>query len=314
MNIRKTTHLPLVSVIIPNYNHARFLDQRLQSVLNQTYRNIEVIILDDYSTDNSLEVIDKYRSDSRIVDVIVNEKNSGNTFLQWDKGLHLASGELVWIAESDDYCELNMLEELVSAFGHSDETVLAYTTSMIVNEKGQHRLPAHVSKNRYMDGESFICRYMGVKNMLWNASSAVFNRESALLVDRVYQTYRSAGDYMFWIELAEKGHVAVVNKQLNYFRRHDGVVTSNSESSGLQFDEVKCIMNYIDERGYISRIRKKLTYTYNSIHASQIQFVSDDVKSRVYAMWNVDSYLSNRFYVLLYRFVEFVRNKFDIVL
>jgi glycosyltransferase involved in cell wall biosynthesis len=52
---------PLVSVIIPNYNHARFLDERIQSILNQTYQNFEVIILDDKSSDNSVEVINKYK-------------------------------------------------------------------------------------------------------------------------------------------------------------------------------------------------------------------------------------------------------------
>ena len=67
------TASPLISVVVPNYNHARYLDQRLQSILNQTYRNIEVIILDDCSIDNSLEVISKYTYDSRIVSVIVRD-------------------------------------------------------------------------------------------------------------------------------------------------------------------------------------------------------------------------------------------------
>lgn len=152
--------LPLVSVIIPNYNHARFLDQRLQSVLNQTYRNIEVIILDDCSTDNSLEVIEKYRSDARIADVIVNEKNSGNTFLQWDKGIHLAQGELVWIAESDDYCELNMLEELVKAYYKKRGTVLAYSTSEYVGESGERLFhPSPINKNKYCKSACYIRRY-----------------------------------------------------------------------------------------------------------------------------------------------------------
>ena len=52
---------PLVSVIIPNYNHARFLDERIQSILNQTYQNFEVIILDDISSDNSVEFINQYK-------------------------------------------------------------------------------------------------------------------------------------------------------------------------------------------------------------------------------------------------------------
>lgn len=85
---------PLVSVIIPNYNHAQFLDERIQTVLNQTYQNFELIILDDKSTDNSLEVINKYKNDPHVSEIVVNEENSGSTFKQWHKGFELAKGLL----------------------------------------------------------------------------------------------------------------------------------------------------------------------------------------------------------------------------
>lgn len=305
---------PLVSVIVPNYNHARYLDQRLESILNQTYRNIEVIILDDCSTDNSLEVIHKYTSDARIVNVVVNERNSGNTFLQWDKGLHLAKGELVWIAESDDYCEMNMLETLVAAFYHCDGTVLAFSTSMIVNEKGECRLPVRQFRNKYLGGIAFIRRYMAIQNNLWNASSAIFCRKTALSINTSYQSYKAAGDYLFWIELAEKGRIAIVNKQMNFFRRHDNVVTSKSETNGVQFFEVKKVLDYIDDKGYVSKMRKAMTHTYNSIHAACISFCSESVKKSVYDLWDVNHYLSNRFYVRTYKMLEWLREKYDIVL
>ena len=81
---------PFVSVIIPNYNHAVYLDYRIESILSQTYKNVEVLILDDCSTDNSLDIVEKYRSDKRIVAVIQNEANSGSPFAQWKKGLAMA--------------------------------------------------------------------------------------------------------------------------------------------------------------------------------------------------------------------------------
>ena len=90
-----------VSVIIPNYCHARFLNQRIDSVLNQTYSDYEVIILDDCSTDNSREIIESYRNHPKISHIVYNEKNSGSTFIQWEKGFELARGEYIWIAESD---------------------------------------------------------------------------------------------------------------------------------------------------------------------------------------------------------------------
>ena len=105
--------LPLVSVIIPNYNHAPYLKERIDSVLSQTYKEFEVLILDDCSSDESKEIIESYRNNKHISNIVFNEKNTGNTFIQWNKGISLAKGKYIWIAESDDYCENTLLEKLV---------------------------------------------------------------------------------------------------------------------------------------------------------------------------------------------------------
>ena len=93
---------PLISIIIPNYNHALYLKQRIDSVLNQTFQDFELIILDDCSTDNSREIIERYRGNPKITQIIYNKKNSGGVFKQWIKGIEKVKGEYVWIAERDD--------------------------------------------------------------------------------------------------------------------------------------------------------------------------------------------------------------------
>src|SRR5688572_1870647 len=118
--------MSLVTVIIPNYNHASYLRQRIESVLNQTYKNIELIILDDCSTDNSREIIEKYRGHPKVSHIVYNEKNSGSTFKQWKKGIELAKGEWIWIAESDDWCEHTLLENLVHPFTKYSDISFAY--------------------------------------------------------------------------------------------------------------------------------------------------------------------------------------------
>ena len=127
---------PFVSVIIPNYNHSRYLDQRIQSVLAQTYKNFELIILDDKSTDNSVDVINKYCDNSHVSNIVVNEINSGSTFIQWQRGFNLAKGEIIWIAESDDYCELDFLEHLVNAYNAYPDSVVIYSGSQYVDSEG----------------------------------------------------------------------------------------------------------------------------------------------------------------------------------
>lgn len=96
---------PLISVIIPNFNHAPYLKQRIDSVLNQTYDNLEIFLLDDCSKDNSRKILLSYKNNPKVKEIIFNDKNSGSTFKQWEKGFELSHGEYIWIAESDDYCD-----------------------------------------------------------------------------------------------------------------------------------------------------------------------------------------------------------------
>src|ERR1700722_12672338 len=107
--------MPAVSVIVPNYNHARFLPQRLDSIIAQTFTDYELIVLDDASSDDSREVLERYAK--RIpMRLVFNEKNSGSPFIQWQRGAALASGKYLWMAESDDFADANMLKRLMEVF------------------------------------------------------------------------------------------------------------------------------------------------------------------------------------------------------
>jgi glycosyltransferase involved in cell wall biosynthesis len=106
----KVMKKPKVSIILPCYNHENYLKERLDSIFNQTYQNFEVIILDDASTDGSQDLLIEYKKHVKVSHHIINTKNSGSPFLQWQKGLELAIGDYVWIAESDDSCDINFLK------------------------------------------------------------------------------------------------------------------------------------------------------------------------------------------------------------
>lgn len=123
----------LLTVIIPSYNHGYFLKQRIDSVLNQIFQDFELIILDDCSTDNSKEIIEMYRGNEKITQIIYNDANSGSTFLQWKKGIELAKGEYKWIAESDDYSHPQFLETVLKNFSEKRCSVV-YCQSDRVDE------------------------------------------------------------------------------------------------------------------------------------------------------------------------------------
>lgn len=127
---------PLVSVVVPNYNYARYLDARLSSILNQTFQDFELILLDDASTDNSLEILDKYKNNPHVSHFIVNEQNTGSPFKQWMKGILLAKGEWIWIAEADDLCEFTFLETCVGQVQKYSNISVCMTASKYIDENG----------------------------------------------------------------------------------------------------------------------------------------------------------------------------------
>jgi glycosyltransferase involved in cell wall biosynthesis len=127
--------MPKVSVIVPNYNHAPFLRQRIDTVLTQTFQDFELILLDDCSIDDSRFILSSYVSDTRVLEF--NATNSGSTFKQWNKGVRLAHGQYIWIAESDDYADPHFLESFVAVLESKPEVVFASCRSWHVSTDGK---------------------------------------------------------------------------------------------------------------------------------------------------------------------------------
>ena len=152
--------IPLVSVIIPNYCHARFLNELIQSVLQQTYQNFELIILDDCSPDGgaSKAVIESYRDNPHVSHIVYNEINSGSAFKQWGKGFELAQGKYIWIAESDDCCDPELLDTLMGQL-LEHQAVMAFCRSEkfdVNGVKSHYDWQDELSGSFVMDGSVFI--------------------------------------------------------------------------------------------------------------------------------------------------------------
>jgi len=194
-----------VSVIIPNYNHEAYLRQRLDSVFNQTYRNFDVILLDDCSSEGSVDILKEYASHEKTCDFIINKKNSGGVFKQWKKGISLSKGDLIWIAESDDWAELNFLEEMVGAFKNNTDLGIAYCQSEIIDENnnriGSFKGFTRKFTNNYwmqsfeLKGMSLISGMMN-RNVIPNASGVVFKNNTKLHKPLdVIQDFKVNGDW-----------------------------------------------------------------------------------------------------------------------
>lgn len=220
---------PKVSVILPCYNHARFLPERIGSILEQTVPPAEIIFLDDASTDNSVEVARGLLEGCDIPwRIEVNTANSGNVFRQWLKGLELASNDLIWVAETDDSADRDFLRNLLPSF--RDEGVSgAYGHIQCVEPDGTRRADLdqyyqgfrHHSWNKSSvttAAQSFEFDF-SVRNVVPNASGFVFRRPVLTQTerDRLLE-YRFAGDWYFYALVLRGGSLAYCRGAKSWFR------------------------------------------------------------------------------------------------
>lgn len=302
---------PLISVIVPNYNHAPFLFQRFETIYNQTYKNIEVIILDDCSTDNSKQIIENYRHNPLTSIIIYNTENSGSPFKQWYKGLQLAKGELIWIAESDDFCDLNLLEELLKGFQKYPNVVMSYSNLHVVDINGNTL--AKETINHYHNKPSTTPIYKGIDFVkermvkycsVCNASSVLFKRKTALSISTQYTNYKSAGDYLFWILLAEKGHVVKIDMSLDYFRQHTTNVTPKNYLNGTTYIEDYYIHKYLWGKKYIQGRFGFSIYLQKLENIMYHIEVEPNVRKKILKIWNKYNIFNKYTMTLCWRIIK----------
>lgn len=253
---KQDEYAPLVSIIVPNFNHAAYLQERLDSIYRQTYNNYEVILLDDCSTDNSREILDKYAKDHLDnTRVIFNDKNCGVIFSQWNKGIEAAHGELIWIAESDDYADSNFLEEMVSLFRYASVR-LAFARSVFMQEGEQiwstEEYLCDLDKFRwdkpfYMTAYNMVRFGFALHNMIPNVSSALFRNIGQVPeeVVNICSGMKLSGDWIFYLYMMQGGIVAYTNATVNYYRVHQQSTSLKIQKEDTYYKEFEAVSIYI---------------------------------------------------------------------
>lgn len=244
---------PLVSVVLPNYNYSTYLQKRIEGILAQTYPYLELILLDDKSTDNSVEIMRRYESHPKVSTIIVNEENSGSPFVQWEKGISLANGKYIWIAEADDEALPDFLKSCVEALQANPSASICYTSSVHIDSNNvvvPHRhKPTRTEGYSVLNGMEFARRNLYWRCYIENASGAVFRRDA---YDRIQSkewiNMRSSGDWLFWSLLALEGDVIRIHTPLNRFRIHTSSVTANAKKRVRKYLEDAYIINTIEEK------------------------------------------------------------------
>jgi len=256
--------MPIVSVIIPNYNHERFLKQRIDSVLNQTYQDFELIILDDCSSDNSKTVIESYGNHPEISHIVYNEFNGGNPFKQWQKGIKLAKGDFIWIAESDDWAEKNFLETVVSAMEANNDLGIVFTDSNWVNDKGVIGKSLSLYKDSFIKkGAQEIKEKLLYYNTIQNASACLFRKNSIENLFKDLNQFKACGDWLLYIRILQKSNLQYIAQQLNNFRWYHQNTSNNAVASGLTYQESLALIYKVDFAKTHLTFKEKINFIRN---------------------------------------------------
>ena len=251
-----TNNLPLVSVCIPAYNNADYISETIDCILNQTYKNIELVICDDHSTDKTIEVIQSY-SDPR-VKLFLNEKNLGMSG-NWNNCLNHCTGEFIKLICADDMLANDALEKEVMALINHPSAVMSESDTQFRdlqgNTKGSY---TRYKKSGLVTGKVIARAGLFSRNLFGAPLNNTFRRSVLEQVHGFDPSFKYILDYDFWVSIACLGDVYIIHEPLNYFR-----LRSDSNTGKVLTTEQKA---YVEEHKMLLRKHSQ------ELHISNVDF------------------------------------------
>lgn len=261
-----------ISVVIPVYNVEKYISECLDSVVNQTYKNLQIILVDDGSTDFSGKICDVYaEKDNRIT--VVHQKNAGAGAAK-NTGLELIDGDYFSIIDSDDYIELDMYEKMVNSLEkYNADIVQCLFRNVYVNDSFDRKYKIKGSYPKVLTSKSFLKEY------LYDWKYAIFwNKlfKSSLLKEIRFPVGRKIDDEFFTYKLVcnAKKVVNIDNILYNYRMRKTSVMNENN-SDRLIYDRIDC---FIERYNYVSDIYPSLKKKYNLKLYDDLLYFKDSAK------------------------------------
>lgn len=223
----------LVSVVVASYNHAAFLTRRMDSLVGQTYPDIEILVIDDCSADNSVEILRRYETCPK-VRLILRERNGGWVIVS-NQGVDLSSGEFILFANCDDDCDPRMVERLVDALQRHPSAGIAFCRSLMVDEEDRvlgDDFTVREAKFRKRCADDTLLsaaeasRFLLDSCVIPNLSAALFRRRCFSEVGCLSADYRVCCDWDLFFRIVARYDIAYVAEPLNRFRQHKATIRS----------------------------------------------------------------------------------------
>lgn len=215
---------PLVSVLTSCYNAAEFLPEAIESILKQTFKDFEFILIDDGSTDNTLDIISGYAAkDDRIV--IIKKKNTGLAD-SLNIGIWKARGELIARMDADDISLPDRLEKQVAYFQKHRDVILLGSGCNEIDKEGRV-----VKQHHYPIGHRSLIRCFERDGSPFPHSSVIYKTEVVKRINGYRNRLNGAEDLDLWMRLSSLGKISCLNVPLVKLRKHEASITARSEKS-----------------------------------------------------------------------------------
>lgn len=211
---------PLVSICIPTYNNAEYIKETMQSVLRQTYKNIELIVVDDCSKDDTAEVVRSVKDDR--VKLYINEKNLGMAG-NWNRCMELCSGEYIRLLCADDLISETLIEKEVAIMEKYPEVLLVQTDTEFVDKNGRGKgYYRRYRKSGVVEGKKIAKNCIFTRNKLGAPLANLVRRSAYEKTGGFDPSFVYIIDYDFFMSIANMGKVYILHEPLNQFRiRYD---------------------------------------------------------------------------------------------
>lgn len=261
----------LVSVIIPTYNRPTFLPQAIESVLEQTYPDIELIVVDDGSENDgqrTLDVLKPYMS--RLSYVYQENQGIGAAI---NKGLSLVNGEFIQRLDDDDMLAKEKIGKCVDMFQANSEVGLVATGYYVIDESGNQirtLMPVHYPKRA-----TLFFMLMAIIS----AQAAIMVRKSCHDVVGIYRTDILSEDYEMWLRIAERYDVGTIDEPLALYRRHNDNITKLRNAGRFESAIIQFIKSYLD-RPIVELIPDIKSEVYGYVLKAIVYILQDGIQIR----------------------------------
>lgn len=253
----------LVSVIVASYNYERYLNKRITSLINQSYKNVEILIIDDNSSDNSKNILKQWKNHPKIK-IIINKVNEGWVKVS-NKGLKLSSGEFVMFANCDDYCDEFLIEDLVKKLFDFKSAGLAFCKSFLVDDNDEILGIDYENRERefknFCSKSCLIPKFLASKFLMHscimpNLSSILFRKKCFNEVGFFSENYVACSDWVIFFKIAKSYDFYFENKPLNFFRQHKKTIRNGMSQKETLDEFFKLLFSQLSDNYFLGNERK----------------------------------------------------------